>query len=82
MDKDKNKESLNDMELIGTERLTEIYEIISEKAVENLKAEAVPSDETYRMITMSQGLFNQLNAQFGNYPRAPYWGSGLTGRCG
>lgn len=73
MDNIENKESLTDKELIGKDKLTEIYGIMSEKAIANLNAESDISDKTYRMIATTQDLYNQINTN-GNYPRVPYWG--------
>lgn len=81
MDNRENKEPSNNKELIGTEQLIEIYENISAKAIGALRTEAVPSNETYRMVLMAQDLYNQMNAQFSNYPRSTYWGGGSSGNC-
>ena len=65
-------------EQVGTEQLSEIYKLMSEKVIENLKKEAIPTDETYRMIAVVQDLNSQMNGQPNRFP---YWTVNFSGNC-
>lgn len=77
-----NESANNSKDFVGIKHLKEIYELVAEKAIAGLKTETVPSENTYKMITLSQDLYSQMNAQAFNYPRFSYWGSPFgTGGC-
>lgn len=66
----------NTKEQVGMEQLEEIYKLMSEKAIENLKKELIPTDETYRMIAVVQDLNSQMNGQPNRFP---YWTVNFSG---